>query len=201
MNFLAHLYLSDSNTKLMTGNFIADHIHGNRFTHFDPEIQKGIFLHRHIDTFTDEHLIVRKSKRRLHARYGHYRGIIIDIFYDHFLAKNWHEYSAIPLDLFVQGVYDLLERQNDDLPKKTQDLLPFMIQYDWLYNYQFFGGIQKVLNGMNKRTHLQSQMHLALEDLQIHYIEFEKDFRLFFEDLRTFTKENIIQLNQTSNFS
>ncbi|GGG88047.1 ACP phosphodiesterase [Polaribacter pacificus] len=182
----------------MTGNFIADHIRGNRFTHLDPEIQKGIFLHRQIDTFTDAHPVVRKSKRRLHARYGHYKGIIIDLFYDHFLAKNWNQYSETPLEIYVDKVYQLLEDQKEKLPKKTQDLLPYMIEYNWLYNYQFFEGMQKVLNGMNKRTHLQSQMHLALEDLKDHYTEFEKDFTLFFEDLRAFTKNKIIEINQTT---
>lgn len=88
LNFLAHLYLSENNTNIMIGNFIADHIKGNRFSHLNSEIQKGIRLHREIDTFTDSHVITKKSKRRLHKRYGLYAGIIIDIFYDHYLAKT-----------------------------------------------------------------------------------------------------------------
>ena len=70
MNFLAHLYLSESNPNIMIGNFIADHIKGNQFTHLSSEIQQGIKLHREIDTFTDAHKITRISKRRLHKRYG-----------------------------------------------------------------------------------------------------------------------------------
>ena len=101
MNFLAHLYLSKNHTNILIGNFIADGIRGNQFTHLHPEIQQGIVLHRHIDTYTDAHPIVRKSKRRLHERYGHYDGVIIDLFYDHFLARNWSQYSAIPLDVYV----------------------------------------------------------------------------------------------------
>ena len=81
MNFLAHLYLSKNHTNILIGNFIADSIRGNQFTHLHPEIQQGIVLHRHIDTYTDAHPIVRKSKRRLHERYGHYDGVIIDLFY------------------------------------------------------------------------------------------------------------------------
>jgi acyl carrier protein phosphodiesterase len=196
LNFLAHLYLSKENTNILIGNFIADHIKGNKFTHFHPEIQQGIVLHRHIDTFTDAHEIVRKSKRRLHKRYGHYAGVIIDIFYDHYLAKNWSTYSAIPLDVYVQSVYTLLQKNVDILPEKTQHLLPYMLQYDWLYNYQFKEGIAVVLTGMNRRTKGKSQMHLAIEDLENLHQEFEEDFTLFFEDLRIFSDQKLKELNQ-----
>ena len=195
MNFLAHLYLSEQNTNILIGNFIADHIPGNQFSHFHPEIQQGIKLHRAIDTFTDSHPIVRQSKRRLHNRYKHYKGVIIDIFYDHYLAKNWERYSEIPLDVYVQSVYNLLEKESAILPEKTKHLLPYMIQFDWLYNYQFTEGIEQVLNGMNRRTKGISQMNLATKDLIEHGIEFEKDFQLFFEDLRIFSNQKLIEIN------
>lgn len=179
----------------MIGNFIADSIIGNKFEHYAPEIQKGIILHRHIDTFTDTHPIVRKSKRRLHKRYGLYAGIIIDIFYDHYLAKHWHQYSAIPLDLYVTAVYKLLSTQKEHLPPKTQHLLPYMIDQNWLYNYQFNEGIQKVLNGMNRRTQLKSQMHLAIEDLILKEALFYTDFSQFFKDLISFSQDKIKELN------
>ena len=120
MNFLAHLYLSQNDTNIMIGNFIADHIRGNHYEEFSKEIQQGIFLHREIDTFTDAHEIVRKSKRRLHERYRHYAGVIIDIFYDYFLAKNWSDYSAIPLDVYTDCINDLFSEIAEDLPVKSQ---------------------------------------------------------------------------------
>ena len=83
----------------MIGNFIADHIRGNHYKEYSNEIQQGVFLHRAIDTYTDAHAIVRKSKRRLHKRYGHYNGVIIDVFYDYFLAKNWASFSEVPLKM------------------------------------------------------------------------------------------------------
>ena len=195
MNFLAHLYLSENNTNILLGNFFADHIPGNNFTHFHPEIQQGILLHREIDTFTDAHEIVRKSKRRLHPRYRHYKGVIIDIFYDHYLAKNWQMYSEVPLAKFAESVYTLLQENLEILPEKTKHLLPYMIEYNWLYNYQFIEGIEKVLNGMNNRTQKKSQMHLAVEDLQNLHSEFEEDFSVFFEDLRIFSNQKIKELN------
>jgi len=189
LNFLAHLYLSENNTNIMIGNFIADHIERNKFDHFHTEIQQGILLHREIDTFTDAHKIVRKSKRRLHKRYGHYDGVIIDLFYDYFLAKNWREYSSIPLDVYANGVYTLLQNNFEILPKKTQQILPFLIDYNWLYNYQFLDGMEKVLKGMNKRTQGRSKMDLAIEDLKILEKDFEADFTLFFKDLCLFSSQ------------
>ncbi|WP_296635620.1 acyl carrier protein phosphodiesterase [Polaribacter sp.] len=172
----------------MIGNFIADHVRGNNFRHFNTEIQQGLFLHREIDTFTDAHPIVRKSKRRLHKRYRHYDGVIIDIFYDYFLAKNWNSYSEIPLELYTQSIYQLFKEKSLELPIKSQNFIKYMIEYDILYHYQFKEGIAKVLNGMNQRTKGKSQMNLAIEDLEILQEELEEDFTLFFKDLRAFTK-------------
>ncbi|MGK0421471.1 MAG: acyl carrier protein phosphodiesterase [Polaribacter sp.] len=167
----------------MIGNFIADHIRGNNYESFSKEIQQGIFLHRAIDTFTDAHKIVRKSKRRLHARYRHYDGVIIDIFYDYFLAKNWSDYSEIPLDVYTNSIYSLFDEIKLNLPAKSQQFIKYMIEYDILFNYKYKDGIEKVLNGMNRRTKGKSQMNLAIEDLRNLEAELEEDFTLFFKDL------------------
>ena len=179
----------------MIGNFIADHIRGNNYEGFSKEIQKGIFLHRAIDTFTDAHPIVRKSKRRLHERYRHYDGVIIDIFFDYFLAKNWTNYSAIPLDIYTKSIYKLFAEKSDDLPIQSQRFIHYMIEYDILFNYQFKDGIQKVLNGMNSRTKGKSQMNLAIEDLTDLEQEFEEDFTHFFKDLQEFNNQKLKEIN------
>jgi len=199
MNFLAHLYLSQNDTNIMIGNFIADHIRGNNYEGFSKEIQQGIFLHRKIDTFTDAHKIVRKSKRRLHERYRHYDGVIIDIFYDYFLAKNWDNYSAIPLDVYTDAINKFFSEISSELPVKSQQFIKYMTEYNILFNYQFEEGIEKVLNGMNHRTKGKSQMNLAIEDLKNLTKEFEEDFTLFFEDLRTFSNQKIIEIKQQDN--
>ena len=198
MNFLAHLYLSKNNTNIMIGNFIADHIRGNNFSHFSEEIQQGILLHREIDTFTDAHEIVRKSKRRLHERYRHYDGVIIDIFYDYFLARNWQDYSAIPFEVYTNAINKLFEEKSPELPEKSQQFIKYMIEYNILFNYQYKEGIAKVLNGMNRRTKGKSQMNLAIEDLTMLDSEFDADFKLFFKDLIKFTNQKLEELNVIS---
>ncbi|MFQ3182134.1 MAG: acyl carrier protein phosphodiesterase [Polaribacter sp.] len=194
MNFLSHLYLSQNNTNLMIGNFIADHIRGNNYEHFSREIQQGILLHREIDTFTDAHKLVRKSKRRLHARYRHYDGVIIDIFYDYFLAKNWAAYSEIPLEVYTNSIYNLFDKIKLDLPAKSQQFIKYMIEYNILFNYKYKDGIEKVLNGMNHRTKGKSKMNLAIEDLRNLEAELQEDFRVFFKDLIAHTNQKIKEL-------
>ena len=194
MNFLAHLYLSKDNKNILIGNFIADAVKGKKHNNYSKEIQAGILLHREIDTYTDNHPIVRKSKRRLHERYGHYDGVIIDILYDHYLAKNWHKYSEIPLDIYADNIYSFLQSKNDIFPEKIQYMLPYMIEHNWLVAYASKEGIGQILKGMNNRTKGISKMDLAIEDLKIHYKEFEEDFTLFFEDLKKFTEEKTLAI-------
>lgn len=194
MNFLAHIYLSFDDPEITLGNFFADHIRGNRFKHFPEKVQKGIILHRAIDTFTDAHPIARQSSKRLHKNYSHYSRVIVDIYYDHFLAKNWETYSPTSLKKYVDSFYDLLEANFEMLPRGTQRMMPYMVADDWLYNYSNLEGISRVLNGMNRRTNNRSRMNHAIMDLKEHYNAFETEFTDFFEDLITFSRQKFTQL-------
>ena len=194
MNFLAHIYLSGENAPVTIGNFIADSIRGKKYLSYPLEIQKGILLHRQIDTFTDAHPTVRKSTKKLHSNYGHYSGVIVDIFYDHFLAKNWKDYSEVPLDIYVDEFYDLLGEYYEILPINVKKMMPYMIADNWLYSYSTLEGISKVLNGMNRRTKNKSKMNFAIIELEEHYKDFEKEFTSFFEELITFSTHKLASL-------
>ena len=195
MNFLAHIYLSGNNKMVTIGNFMADGIYGESYKKYPTDIQKGILLHREIDTFTDAHHIVRQSTKRLHQNYSHYSGVIVDILYDHFLAKNWKTYSTIPLKDFSVSFYNLLEESYEILPLRIQNLMPFMIADNWLLNYSKIEGVQRVLDGMNRRTKYKSKMNEATNELKIYYNEFEEEFTLFFDELITFSKNKLIEIN------
>ncbi|MFP9099358.1 ACP phosphodiesterase [Flavobacterium sp. RHBU_24] len=183
MNFLAHIYLSGDNDNLRIGNFIADGIHGQP-TDFHPEIQKGIMLHRAIDTFTDAHPIFRQGTRRLHANYHHYAGVIMDIFYDHFLAKNWQNYHAIPLADYAREFYALLHTNFAILPPRSQGMVPHMVQHNWLVSYASLEGIARTLMQMDHRTQKKSGMTSAINELNEFYAEYEAEFTAFFEDMK-----------------
>ena len=175
MNFLAHIYLSGENELITIGNFFADGIRGKKYKQYPSEIQVGIKLHREIDTFTDAHPIFRQSTKRLHKAYSHYSGVIVDIFYDHYLAKNWRDYSNIPLEEYIQNFYKTLNENFEILPERFKKLTPFMIEDNWLLSYATIEGIQKVLNGMNRRTNGLSKMNEATKELVANYEDFENE--------------------------
>jgi len=195
MNFLAHIYLSGNNKMVTIGNFMADGIYGESYKNYPTDIQKGILLHREIDTFTDAHHIVRQSTKRLHKNHSHYSGVIVDILYDHFLAKNWNAYSPISLKVYVESFYDVLEGHFEILPLRIQRLMPYMIADNWLLNYSKIEGIQRVLNGMNRRSKYKSNMDEATKDLKKYYSEFENEFTLFFEELINFSNQKLLEIN------
>jgi len=184
MNFLAHIYLSGDNDLLKIGNFMADGIRGKHFENYPLEIQKGIILHRAIDTYTDAHPIFRQSTKKLHARYHHYAGVIVDVFYDHFLAKNWSKYSDEKLENFVEKFYQSLHDNYAVLSEKTKEIMPYMIEQNWLVSYKTVEGIKQILTQMDRRTKNESKMRFASEELLEYYADFESDFTLFFNDLQ-----------------
>ena len=194
MNFLAHIYLSGNNELVTIGNFIADGIKGKDYKKFTKDIQTGILLHREIDTFTDAHKTVRQSTKRLHEKYSHYSGVIVDILYDHFLAKNWSTYSSIPLEDYIETFYDSLEEHYEILPIRIQKMMPYLIADNWLLSYASIDGISRVLDGMNRRTKHRSGMNMAIYELEEFYNEFENEFTDFFDELIQFSKHKLNEL-------
>ena len=194
MNFLAHIYLSGNNDLVKIGNFMADSIRGNQYTNYPENIRKGILLHRYIDTFTDAHPIYRKSKHRLHEKYGHYSGVIMDIVYDHYLAKNWSNYSDTNLEDYAQEFYKLLQQNYDILTEKTQKMMPFMIARNWLVSYASLDGLEMILFQMDYRTKHRVHMQEAINEVQEFYQEFETEFKFYFEELQQHCKEKMLEL-------
>ncbi len=190
MNFLAHLYLSGDRPRVMVGNFIGDFVKGrNLLERFEKEIVTGIELHRSIDHFTDTHKIVQQSKKRLSAKYRHYSGVIVDVFYDHFLAANWADYHPLSLESFAQTAYGTLGDFEQILPDDVRTMLPYMIKGNWLLNYSRVEGVHRALSGMASRTPYESKMEQASVDLREQYEVFAADFAAFFPQLKNFAEE------------
>jgi acyl carrier protein phosphodiesterase len=184
VNFLAHIYLSGNDEKLAVGNFIADFVKGQAaLATYEPAIVKGIELHRAIDYFTDNHAIVKISKARLSGKYRHYSGVIVDMFYDHFLALDWDHYHAINLRDFSRSIYLILNSHHSILPTRAAHMLPYMEKHDWLVSYGTVEGIHRALSGMAKRTPYESKMDEAVTDLSANYELFHQEFSEFFPEL------------------
>lgn len=192
MNFLAHLYLSGEEEELMIGNFIADQVKGKQIANYSEGIIKGIQLHRQIDSYTDQHATVLESKIRLRERYRHYAPVIVDIFYDHFLAIHWHQYSTLGLGKYSENVHAIIAKYEAILPEKSHLFFQYMLKNDILEAYGRVAGIQKVLAGMARRTSFLSGMENATEELVTHYSLFEQEFIDFFPQLQNFVSEQLI---------
>lgn len=190
MNFLAHQYLSGESDKIKIGNFIGDYIKGKKYEKYHPEIQKGILLHRNIDHFTDHHPIVTRSSKRLRKGYQKYSGVVIDLIYDHFLAKNWHLYHNQPIRTFVNKSHEILIRNYLLLPTKVKLFLPFMIESRRMESYSKIEGIQAALTIMARRTSLPDQTDYAICTLRNEYRELEEEFTIFMQDLIQYVGEN-----------
>lgn len=189
MNFLAHVYLSGDNSQLIIGNFIGDFVKGGDLTpYYDAEIIKGIDLHRAIDEFTDHHEVVQSSKNRLRPKYRHYAGVIVDMYHDHFLAKNWSDYHDVPLKDFTVQFYQLIKKNEAALPEGVKRMMPYMESSNWLLGYAEIEGLHRALSGMSRRTKFDSKMDEAVVDLSKHYLLFENEFKEFFPALKKFSE-------------
>jgi acyl carrier protein phosphodiesterase len=151
---------------------------------FEPAVAKGIELHRGIDFYTDHHALVEQSKSRLRPKYHHYSGVIVDMFYDHFLAANWSSYHPDSLSDFANFAYRTLQENDALFPEQARYVLPYIIRGNWLLNYATVEGIHRALSGMARRTMHESKMEEATEDLKLFYSDFKKEFTAFFPDLK-----------------
>ncbi len=198
MNFLAHLYLSGDNRDVKLGNLIADSVKGNDFQKFRHGIQQGILLHRRIDTFTDQHPLVEKSKERLRGKYHKFAGVVTDMFYDHFLAANWADYSEQDLYETTVDAYEVLLSNFLLLPARIKKTLPFMLASNWLYSYKELKMMERYFAGMARRTRFYSGMENAVDDLRADYDLFKAEFQAFFPDIVEFVRANPPCLQETA---
>ena len=186
MNYLAHALLSGPKPMVLVGNMMGDAIKGYGFlSKYEQEVSNGILLHRFIDEFTDTHPICKTGKKRLWQQYRHYSGVVIDMYYDHLLAKNWHLYHNEPLEDFAQTVYTTLGQHRELLPDETRMMVDHMTRYDWLANYQHLEGLNRALTGLSRRTTFISHMEKAAGDLYLNYDIFEEEFLKFFTEILT----------------
>ncbi len=189
MNFLAHIFLSGESPQTMTGGFIGDFVKGDEYKNYPSEIRKGIILHRHIDSFTDNNEIYRESKKRFEPVYRRYAGIVTDIFFDHFLSANWEKYSNFPLPVYIKMIHNTLFFYRDVMPEWTKRVFPSLIYNNYLSMYSSFYGLEKVLNRMSNRTSLPSLTKAGLEILKSQYPEINREFLEFFDELQCYAEK------------
>lgn len=183
MNLLAHLVLSPKETNFISGNIAADFLKGSDIKFVSKGVQSGISMHRFVDQFTDTHVLVKMSKDRLKKHFRLLSGVLVDIFYDHFLAKDFELIANISLEEFCEHIYETLEKNISKLPPKLQRFVPVMIQENILFSYRKLAGIQTALTRINLRITKKFSVRLAMAILNDLYDFLEDDFRQYFPSL------------------
>jgi acyl carrier protein phosphodiesterase len=188
MNYLAHLYLSEPHEEAWLGSLMGDFVKGPLDDRYASEISRAIAMHRKIDVFTDAHPVVLHSKSRMSVERRRYAGIMVDVFYDHFLAKHWQDFHDEPLAEFTARVYRVLERYHTVLPERLQRMAPMMMQWDWLGSYADIGSIYTALNRMGQRLKRENRLMNSADELVGNYAQLEADFRAFLPDVLRYAR-------------
>lgn len=188
MNFLGHLYLSGSDPEVIVGNFMGDAVKGRDLSRFSPGIERGLRLHRAIDSFTDVHPMLSEGRQRVHAHAGRYASVVMDLFYDHLLASNWSMFSEEPLARFAQRMYRLLSEHEARMPERTRRMLPYMVSGDWLTSYSTLEGIARALEGLSRGVPAGAPMRGAEGVLLAYLDRYTSEFNAFLPAVEAHTR-------------
>lgn len=190
MNFLAHLYLSGDSDNVKFGNMIGDSVKGNNYLKYEPDVSKGILLHRHIDTFTDAHPIARECKNLFNEKFHKHSGVVMDIVFDHFLALNWAKYSNKDLHAFARHTYVILVRNLSLIPLRLKFFMAYMIVNNWIGSYQKIDFIKRVFDRMPNRTSLPHDPDFVIQTIEENRAWMDKMFNVFFKELIADVEKN-----------
>jgi len=190
MNILFHMYLSGDDPELLVGNFMGDFVKGPLDDSYPPRIRQGLLLHRRIDSFAQKDAGFQASRLRLPARYGLYRGVLVDLFYDHFLAREWDSWSDKPLGAYLVGVRRIIEKHRPLMSQQLQALIPVMFD-ELLPSYSSIAGIESALYRMSRRVKRVNPLAEGGRELSLHYRELQADFGTFIITVKQFSKDFI----------
>ncbi|UST86295.1 ACP phosphodiesterase [Pseudomonas siliginis] len=189
MNYLAHLHLGGQRPGQLLGSLYGDFVKGRLQGQFDPEVEAAIALHRRIDVFTDRHPLVDTALGRFSETRRRYAGIVLDVFFDHCLARDWTLYADRPLEQFTADVYQVLSRERQ-LPERLAKIAPHMVANDWLGSYREFEVLEQVLRGISRRLTRPEELAGAMAELRRLYEPLSEDFSLFYPQLQDFAVQS-----------
>lgn len=186
MNYLAHLYIAEVTETSFAGALLGDHVRGRLDGRYGRWVEDGIRLHRRVDTFTDGHPVVLGAFRRFAAPFRRYAGILIDIYFDHLLARHWPELHTQRLGQFAQEAANRIRTEWPDRP-------PFPVRRltglpDLLQSYQHPSGIADALAQVDQRLSRPSPLARAWPYLQSRADGLARDFHQFFPELLAFAR-------------
>lgn len=191
MNFLAHLHLSDGTPGLMLGGIVADFVRGPDVALLPDEVRAGVRLHRQVDAFTDRHPVVQRSVGRLAGRCGWFAGIVVDVYYDHVLARDWPHYADEPLRAFSDRAYAALEVLLPHVTGEGREFVRRFIDSDRLALYATPAGIAETFARLSDRIAAriptrEMRLETVMPDLLATDAALSADFHAFYPELVAF---------------
>jgi acyl carrier protein phosphodiesterase len=191
VNFLAHLHLSDGTPGSMVGGVVADFVRGPDVAALPADVQEGVRLHRLIDGFTDRHPVVQRSISRIAEKLGWFSGIVVDIYYDHILGRDWERYSGEPLATFAARANIALESRLSIVPDESRRFLRGFIDENRLLQYAAVPGISDTLSRVSDRIGRRipsraMRLESAMPDLLARHDLLASDFHAFYPELVAF---------------
>ena len=189
MNYLAHIFLSGNDARLQVGNFIGDFVKGSKLNNYPNRICDGIRLHRDIDHFTDSHEVVRDTVTFLRPAFGRYSAIIVDMYFDYFLALDFHVYSPDKsLERFSYHFYASVLVRYHHLPKRVRGFIFHFVFTNRLAAYSTIEGLKESLQIMARHKVTALEPDKTIDFLLQHHDELQKRFHLFFPDVIEFVR-------------
>jgi acyl carrier protein phosphodiesterase len=190
VNYLFHLYLSGDDPDVLTGNFMGDFVKGPLLDRYPPRLRLGLQLHRSIDSYAQKHPLFTRSRQRLAPVFGLYRGILVDLYYDHFLATSWSQHSSSPLGRYLKRVRGEIEARSIYLPERLQGLVPVIFE-DMIPSYLDADGVGTALTRMSRRVRRSNPLAGGGAELKRHYQGLREDFLGFLPEVRQFAAETL----------
>lgn len=185
MNFLFHLHLSGDAPEILTGNLMGDFVKGRVGDEYPPGVRDGIVLHRRIDSFAQNHPLFRASRGRIDPHYGLWRGVLVDLFYDHFLAAGWEQWSPEPFGAYLERARGMVEANRRYLPERMREVLP-VIFGELIPSYRDVEGIGRALSRMARRVRRPSPLAGGERELVRCYEGLGEDFQGFMPEVKRF---------------
>ena len=182
MNYLAHVRLAGDEPESVVGNFIGEMVKGRPGDEYPPGVRRGIMMHRRIDAWTDSHERTKRSARLVSPLRRRWGRVMVDIFYDHLLAKNWDDYSDESFGDFLDRVYGAILGARDMLPEPVATAAGAMVASGWIERYGTREGLAAVFEGVSKRIGRENPLAGAEEELFGNYEEMRRHFEAFFPE-------------------
>lgn len=199
MNFLAHLYLGPQAAEPALGSVLGDFVKGPVSALDLPDaVREGVWLHRRIDGFTDQHALVLRSKQRISPLRRRYAGILVDMYYDHLLARHWSNFHAEPLAEYSAAMYRHLLSQRALMPEHARRVIERMAEYDWLSSYAELDNLHRAVDNLARRLTRENSLPGGVAELEADYAGFESDFLAFMPSVKSFVAEEILRLPEAA---